>query len=282
MIRHRILTRTSSSAEEALLKCVAYFDNIQSGSGNAIKACDHIVDVRKQELKECKDDIRKAFVKLEKQQAALAGLIDNNSETHYNEWIRVTKKEGVGDHEASDIALNILNQVRSGELGNSAGDEPQEDTHSEAQDDSDEPDKGKQVKRTIADAIWRHREATHALRRLVRELLGRVRSLRYFENVRRSQQENLDFVIDCGRCGRKNVPREDISLVSSCGHMGCSTCVVECAKDDRCPLSKISECRIRAQQLNIVPAISLGTDDEIKDTHRHFGKKLEVVVDLIK
>lgn len=109
--------------------------------------------------------------------------------------------------------------------------------------------------------------------------MGCVRSYRYFENVRRSQQENLEFTIEYGRCGRKNVPREDISPLC---HMVYSSCVTECAKDDHCLLAKISECHTQPQQLNIVPADSLRTDDEIKDARQHFSKKLEVVVDLIK
>ena len=56
----------------------------------------------------------------------------------------------------------------------------------------------------------------------------------------------------------------------------------ECAIEEKCIVNRRSECTALAQLLNIVPATSLGTDDEIKDAKRHFGKKLELVVDLIK
>ncbi|KAG9044522.1 hypothetical protein FS837_008029 [Tulasnella sp. UAMH 9824] len=273
--------REAKSAEEALIKCVAYYDNVQSGEDNAMKACDYVVKVRKAELEDCQRDIYKTLQKLEKQRKALG---KTEQETHYQEWIRVTKSSGVGDHEATRIVLEIYEAARTGaawSVGGSAAKKGEKEEESTESSDEPRSKKGK-TDSSKADAIWEHRQTAHALRQLVRELIGRVRSYRYFGAVRDIQEEHVEFTIDCPRCGRKAVPRDEISLLSSCGHMGCSDCVKACTINEECVRAGTSECQASAQALNIVPASSLGTDDEIKDARRHFGKKLEVVVDLIK
>lgn len=244
-----------------------------------MKACDYVVKVRKEELEDCQREIYKTLVTLEKQRQALG----KSDDTHYAEWCRNTQKLGVGDHEATRIVREIYDHARKGKSWTPSGKKAKEDADSS---DDEAPAKGKKSFKNDADrndAIWEHREKTHYLRTLIRELIGRVRSYRYFEAVRDIQREHETFTVDCQGCGRKAVPKEEACLLSSCGHVGCGTCIRQaCQEREACFMTASSECQAPAQLLNVVTASSLGTDDEIKDAKRHFGKKLECVVDLIK
>ncbi|KAG8925515.1 hypothetical protein FRC02_009614 [Tulasnella sp. 418] len=262
--------KESKSAEEALLKCVAFYDNIQSGEDNAMKACDYVVKIRNKDLEECKQDILTTIRELEKQKRDLG---KQDEETHYGEWIRVTEKQGVGDHRATEIVLQLYDEAkRLGDIKKGK---------SKTQDEETKPKRKNAT--SLSDALWEHREKTHELRLLVKELLGRVRSLRYFEAVRDLQKENEVFLTDCsGGCGKTGLSKDQISLLSSCGHLGCHDCIRRCAIEEECVLKASGQCEMPAKLLNIVPGDSLGTDDEIKDASRQFGKKLEEVIDVIQ
>ena len=62
------------------------------------------------------------------------------------------------------------------------------------------------------ETIWEHREQTHTIRSLTKELFGRVRSLPYFTIVRDLQkQRNKSPVVSFPECGRERVPLESPS-----------------------------------------------------------------------
>lgn len=267
---------------------MAYYNNVQSGTDNAMKACDYVVKVRKEDLADCKKDIYKTLMRLERQRKGL-GSVDN--ETHYQEWIRVTKKSGLGDNDATTTVLDLYERARSGKAfsdGKAGAGNDKSGESSALSEDEDDDGEGSKKKKGKAkaggskeDRIWEHRETTHALRQLIREVVGRFRSSRYFEAVRDIQKDE-SFTTDCPKCGAVDVPRKNISLLSLCGHMGCSDCILRCAKDQVCVHGR-EKCQPQGlTKLHVVEADTLGTDDEVKDATRHFGKKLEAVVDLIQ
>lgn len=263
-----------------------------------MKACDYVVEVRREELEDCRKDVFKQLTKLEKQQKDL-GRTD--TETFYQEWLRNLKVNGVAnaDDETAAMVRELVECVKAKRpfpaMPVTKDDNGKKDASSE-EDDDDEVDedededgvkkkaKGKKAPSKDEDEsskIWTIRTNTHTLRAYVRELVGRVRSARYFEAVRDIQRENVHLKIDCPNC-KRTVERNSISLLSKCGHMGCESCVRSAALEGKCVKGREMCDPSGLTEGHIVSAATLGTDDVVKDAKREFGKKLEEVVRLIK
>ncbi|KAG7093640.1 hypothetical protein E1B28_007303 [Marasmius oreades] len=249
----------SQSAEEALLKRCSHFD-LETTNENAMKACDVIVKARQKQLDQCKSELLeaiKAGVQREKKLKRTGG------ESMFNEWARVCRSEGVEDEDATTIVVGLINQAQVPPARKI------------------EKDEGKQLTEKEKAEAWEHREKTHEIRRLTKELVGRVRSLRYFTIVRDLQkQRETPSKLSCPRCKRDGLLVEETSILSSCGHSGCIECVKACAEKEECV---DASCRSAARVINIVHADTLGVDDVERDGRgKHFGKKLEKVIHLIK
>ncbi|KAM5536639.1 hypothetical protein V8D89_009734 [Ganoderma adspersum] len=89
--------------------------------------------------------------------------------------------------------------------------------------------------------------------------------------------------MDCPTCERDRVPAGEIAVLSSCGHTGCYACVIACAGREECVYARSGACRAAARKLNVVRGDTLGVDVEARDGRgKHYGRKLEQVIDLIK
>lgn len=110
---------------------------------------------------------------------------------------------------------------------------------------------------------WEIRACVGRCRTLVKELVGRYRSQRYFEAVR-DVQANLD-----------NAKSSNVAISSACGHTGSRTEVAAAAKLNKCIEPS---CSAHLQSTNIVTADSLGVDA----VSGNFGVKLETLVDLVE
>ncbi|PRP86950.1 DNA repair protein rad8, partial [Planoprotostelium fungivorum] len=253
----------SDSAEEALLKRCSHFDLDVADAENAMKECEVIVQHRKKQLEACRKDVQRQLEKLLDMQKGLKG----ESDTMFLEWQRVIKQEGVGDRDATTEVVRLMEKVGI----NMTKIKPV-------------PEKRVEISKEKNEKIYDVRQETHVLRSLVKELTARVRSLRFFTAVRDMQgQGKTKPVVDCPKCGTKSVELEEISLLSSCGHMSCHKCVTECAAQEICPHSLSGGCSCGARAYNIVKATTLGEDDVERDGKgRHFGRKLETVMDLIR
>ncbi|KAF8637647.1 hypothetical protein AX17_002715 [Amanita inopinata Kibby_2008] len=252
----------SKSAEEALLKRCSHFE-VNTTNENAFKACDVIVRERQKQMDQCKAELLKAIkagVMREKK------LGYTGSESMFNEYIRVTRMEGVDDKDATELIVGLLDEADA--------------THAKAKGKNRDVNLTEKVKA----AAWEHREKTHEIRRLTKELVGRVRSLRYFTVVRDLQKQREEPPeVTCPRCRRDRVPVEEIAVLSSCGHMGCLTCVKTCAEKEECVYAASGACKSAARVINVVKGDTLGVDDEERDGRgKHFGKKLEEMVRLLK
>ncbi|PPQ98930.1 hypothetical protein CVT24_003557 [Panaeolus cyanescens] len=252
----------SKSAEEALLKRCSHFD-LETSNDNALKACDIIVRERKKQLDDCKKELLKALQAGVKREKSLG---NTGQESMFVEYLRISQTEGFDDKEATEMVCELV--LEAGANIPRSKMKPQDVQLSE---------------KTKA-LVWEHREKTHEIRRLTKELVGRVRSLRYFEVVRKLQKQQLASVKeDCPACGRENIPIEEVAVLSSCGHVGCITCVTSCAEKEECVFAQSGACKSAARVLNVVKGVTLGVDDETRDGKgRHFGMKLEKVVNLIK
>ncbi|KAG7445040.1 uncharacterized protein BT62DRAFT_1007412 [Guyanagaster necrorhizus] len=251
----------SKSAEEALLKRCSHFD-LETSNENAMKACDVIVGERQKQLDECKADLLKAVKDGVKREKALSNV---GSESMFHEWIRVCRSEGVDDKEATEMVIELLDEAGVGVVKGKA---KREDVN---------------LSEKTKAQVWEHREKTHEIRRLTKELVGRVRSLRYFTVVRDLQkQQEEPPVVNCPKCERQNLLIGDVAVLSSCGHMGCLECVRTSAEQEECIYAASGACKSAARVLNVVKADTLGVDDEGRDGQgKHFGMKLEKVVNLI-
>ncbi|KAF8446480.1 hypothetical protein BGX38DRAFT_1271075 [Terfezia claveryi] len=156
-----------------------------------------------------------------------------------------------------------------------------DDLDDDASPTSDFPDEPL-IPKTRDEKLQLLRDNTHNVKRLQKEMVGRVRSLRYFKLVRDLQQSILTHTqthVSCPGCSRTNLPASDIAVLSSCGHMGCYDCLISSAQKEEC----ISPgCEAAARILNVVKGDSLGVEDERDGVGRRWGIKLEKVVKLIK
>ena len=277
----------SDSAEEALLKRCSHFDldfTAHKNSDNAPKQCDVIVSERTKQLKECKEEL--CLVLKEAHQLHGTIVKENEDETHYERWLRVTKETGVGDADATSqirdliqaaANLKVTSKVASPKKAKAAQKLKRviddEDDEMDGTDDAN-------TRKSNADLLWDLREKTHRLRKLEKELVGRVRSLRYFEGVRDLQKSKgvLPFK-SCPVCFRSIDSLSDISILSSCGHTACHACLASSASDETCP---IEGCRVAAVVSSVIRATTLGEEDTDRATGRHFGIKLEEVMKLIE
>lgn len=267
----RYLNDHYRTAEEALLKRCSHFDldtSEDNSKENAMQACEIIVKDRTKQLDDCKDELLQELEKGVKREKKIGKL---NEESMFQEYARVTRLEGVGDHEATKVVKALLDTAEVPVL---------------AANYWKNKAKGKEenLSNTTKDLIWEHREQTHNIRKLTKELVGRVRSRRYFTVVRDLQKHReAPPKISCPGCGRDEVPMNEVAVLSSCGHTGCMTCVRQSADREECVYAASGKCMAAARVLNIVKGETLGVDDEARDGRgKHFGKKLEMVIDLIK
>ncbi|TFK29687.1 DNA repair protein rad8 [Coprinopsis marcescibilis] len=255
----------SKTAEEALLKRCSHFElDTSKSNDNATKACDVIVKERTKQLNECKASLLKALKEGSGREKALPHV---SQESMFNEYIRICRTEGVDDDEATQVVVELLDEAGLGNPKQPKG---------KIQD--------QQLSEKVKEKVWEHREKTHEIRRITKELTGRIRSLRYFTVVRDIQkQKDRRKPVHCPVCDNKAVPLSDVAVLSSCGHEGCMECMRKCAEKEECVYAASGKCKSAARVLNIVKADTLGVDDEKRDNKsKHFGQKLEKIINLIK
>ncbi|KAF9815099.1 hypothetical protein IEO21_04796 [Rhodonia placenta] len=261
----------SSTAEEALLKRCSHFELETSDKENAMKACEVIVEERTKQLENCKTELLKKLGEALKMEKKIGKLSD---ESLFQEYVRVTRNEGVGDHDATEQAQVLLDKANV----------PRSLKSATNQAERNKGKKDEHLSNSTKELIWEHREQTHEIRRLTKELTGRVRSLRYFTAVRDLQrQADTPATVSCPMCEQDSVPIEEVAVLSSCGHMGCLKHVMECAEREECVYAASGACNAAARVLNVVRGSTLGVDDEARDGRgKHYGLKLEQVIHLIR
>jgi len=266
--RLRALLGASGSAEEALLKRCSHYD-LAGSTTSAEAACESIIGVRQEQLDECKKELRES---IEQAKIMREGIVkkdasyQTDTEEPFMRWIRsleLSGEEGCGDEEAAAILRNLLAEAGVEKIAQKA-------KQNAAANNQKKDSEGLLAQK------WELREHVHGLRRLQKELVGRVRSLRYFVGVRDLQQRAVD--VSCPACKIPITSKENIALLSCCGHMGCQRCLVEFADKQECPTSG---CNAPARLSSVVKANSLGTDQEYEAAGK-FGTKLSKVVEKIK
>lgn len=230
-----------------------------------MKACDIIVQQRKEQQEECVKDLRTSLKTALSQEKDIGPVFE---ESPFREYVRICRTEGVDDKEASEIVVSLLDEAGAGDSKGKAKQKGKEETVSEKK----------------REAMWAHREHTHYIRKVTKELVARVRSHRYFTVVRDFQkQREIPLSISCPKCKKEKVPVDEVAVLSTCGHAGCLNCVRECAEQEACVYAAQGDCKSAARLLNVVKGSTLGIDDDARDgKDKHYGRKLEEAIELIK
>jgi len=126
-------------------------------------------------------------------------------------------------------------------------------------------------------ARWGIREhvndPNNSMRKLTEELVGRVRSLRFFRSVRDMQQMVSTDEVPCLVCSAESgapakggkrkggadvgKPKSESGLLSTCGHIGCLDCLKRYAAHTECG---VPGCECPARFSSVISAQSLGTE----------------------
>ena len=157
-----------------------------------------------------------------------------------------------------------------------------ERTKSDSSDDASKISTTKKVKKeTKNDKAWELREHTHQLIALQKELVGRERSLRFFQSVRDLQSASKTDRVKCNICSEK-VYKSKAGLLSTCGHFGCLTCLEENAFKQACG---VIGCNCAQRNTSVVSAMSLGTEGDsqgkVNKQTSVIGKHGSKLIDLV-
>ena len=260
--RLRDMLGASGSAEEALLKRCAHYD-LAGNTQSAEAACHEVCKIREEQLEGCEADLAKAVEKAYDMRDTILAKDPSFDNERLKKWQHALKsegEEGCGDVEAKDKLCALIDSIEGGPR----------------------PIKKKMLAKKTAAATeelnaekWDLREHVHHLRRLQKELIGRVRSLRYFTAVRDMQQGTTK--VTCPACGAGQGAQE-WAIMSCCGHQGCYTCLIEHTERQECPMTG---CKAPARTSSVVKAGTLGCDEEHAAGGK-YGTKLREIVERIE
>ncbi|EIW68043.1 hypothetical protein TREMEDRAFT_69535 [Tremella mesenterica DSM 1558] len=269
----------SKTAEEALLKRCCHFTldltDKKRDARSAQEACDHISGARSSQLEGCERDLTASVntavgLHLYIRRKGFFGKNDDDRQ-HFKEFVDFSfdQTQHLGDKEAAQRLIHVLEKCGFKE----GGVFPTETADGKAP----KLEKGAKVE----DVKWQLREQTHLLRRLAKELVARVRSLRFFDVVRKLQKagEAAKTVLESSTCPHKpsTHPNVEMAVLSCCGHVACFQCMSHAADSQKCVNG--TNCGAAVRHTNIVKVSSLGIEGELSSGR--YGAKLQRLVDLI-
>jgi SNF2 family DNA or RNA helicase len=121
------------------------------------------------------------------------------------------------------------------------------------------------------------RDHLHLVRSSSQELCGRIRSLRYIEEIRRFQKNDTDF--RCSKCAKKGLKVDEVGVLSKCGHVGCLECLKTQAAEGKC--INENSCSAIINSAHVVSSADFGLEHE-DFSGGEYGKKLTAVVEKVK
>lgn len=245
--------------EEALLKRCSHFtpSNLSIDQQNALQACEVVLNERRRQYENLvtilKKDIRRA--KSLRQQCEDVG-------GHYDGWVSTIKSNSIGDPEANKVLEDVI--ATADRSKGSSHDSEEEETFSTKQQEL--------------------RELTNHLRGLSKELVSRQRSLRFFAIVQQLQLSAPGSDLSpkgqtCSGCGNDNVDPASLWLLTLCGHTACDRCMADAEVKGNCVKA---HCTAPISESSRVRAIELCEKEEARLSGRHYGRKLEAIVNLVK
>ncbi|GAA6033422.1 hypothetical protein JCM8097_006743 [Rhodosporidiobolus ruineniae] len=265
----------SATPDEALLKRCSHFsldlpeDKLKGGE--APDVCKFIGGLRKQELEKCTQQLKEDIATLAymHRKAVSDGYYAArpNDQRSFQNWVDELKT-GFGDKEADEMIRGLarVSGIEDGKI--LASSHVSFKTTRGRVNEFIKPrvTSGKRKQEEdewIAEHTLKIRVLTGELRTLAKELMGRLRSLRYFKAVRK--------VI----VSTEADANDGHAILSCCGHEGPVDKVLALANSGKC-IDK--SCRAQVQMHNVLCGADLGSDR----TSGHFGYKLETLITLIK
>mmetsp|Transcript_5343 Transcript_5343/g.5881 ORF Transcript_5343/g.5881 Transcript_5343/m.5881 type:complete len:626 (-) Transcript_5343:87-1964(-) len=296
----------SKTAEEALLKCCAHF-NITGDSSTALNTLEEIIKCRKAEKDGLEETIITSVEEAIRQQ--------NGIEREQSGWITLKKAQGKGEilnalaryfsqvatsdsvpHGADiEIGERIKELVAQAKKEVIANRDEIEIVYAHYSNENHDDEKAKKRKVTAGDKrkgindedtdtfiarIFgmkkKLRDDVTYIQGLGKELCGRVRSLRYIEEIRRFQQDKSH--IKCIGCDT-NIKIPEAALLSCCGHVGCHKCIISKAQKESCV---VPSCTARVSGAHVVRStnFTVNSTDESRDVED--GSKLTKMIQTIQ
>ncbi|GAA5978213.1 hypothetical protein JCM5350_002229 [Sporobolomyces pararoseus] len=282
----------SKTPEEALLKRCSHFtldlDEAELFDSNVESVCDFILRKRELQLADCQEQFKRKIAScaymhrwIEEQDWSDDKKL--NLTPHFINTLTVLFNSGYGDREGNECLRGIAAACgcrwdAEKEVA-SVSRSPPKDAPKPMTKDVEALHAKKGAKESLEEyavaKILLLRTASLELRRLGSELVGRYRSARYFECVRKYVRK-----IDKKKDGDKGEeeeerPSADFAVLSCCGHSGTKDEIQQAVRDGRCV---DPDCLASVSSQYILDAEALGTD-----VHSgNFGHKLETLVTLIK
>jgi SNF2 family DNA or RNA helicase len=283
--RMQRILEDSESGEEALLKCCSHFN--MSSSLIALETVNDIIELRTTEKNRLETEMTQSLAAAFRHRER---IFKHHSRLHKRCWSTITAT-GKGDvHDAlrvfleevetmksvihgadTEINKNICLQVKNGEELSSSV-KGASCTYFESHNDS-----GKSIdETTLFEMKLALRNHMHVVRSLTKELCGRIRSLRYIENIRQFQLNEKAF--QCALCEEVITDSShSIGVLSCCGHAGCINCLHSCASEGKCV---IPDCSARVSLEHIASTDRLGVGNNVGSGR--YGRKLTAVVQKVQ
>lgn len=285
--RMQQILQESTSAEEALLKCCCHFNMSSSESGSsAMETIKDIIDHRRKQkdslvtslVRQIADAYRMQHKILLEQPGWLSETATGKGEvpSALKQYLQaVDKKESVTHGADEEVHSAIDEIVQKAEAA--FREEPNACVEGfEDMLPTDHDDNADTLLQLLFPMKLCLRNHMHYVRSTGKELCGRIRSLRYVEWIHKFQTS--ESVFDCAHCPRKGISTKEVGVLSSCGHIGCLTCLENSASEEKC--IEYPQCQARVNRAHIVKSTFFG--EHVKDkSGGKFGKKLTTIVEKV-
>lgn len=189
--------------------------------------------------------------------------------------LKYNKGKGKADEEAEFSASDAEKDT---------GDDAEDDAMDDDLPDSNDPRAFKIAPGDHSKFVQTLRILTGHLRVLAKELISRVRALRFLETVKRLQlwqSEDHGEAVRCQSCPDQALNRKDpnpsnIRVLGICGHVACMKCLIRQDRNGHC---LVEDCKAPAEQHHIHRAQDFNRKD---DLNVRYGAKLDAIIGLIK
>lgn len=240
----------SSTAGEALIKSASHFtvNDTNMNFPSAVSVLQYLIKIRKSQYSTICADFQAKAAKNKAVQVAL-----KEECPQYDASARSIKTLGAGDKVAA-LEMKRLYLEVTGKPENSSLLRPKDRI-----------------------TVKNLRELVNNLDKVRDNMVKAIRGLRFLESV-------LSFVgeeILCGVCGTAGLSPEDASVLVTCGHIICHTCLMGDATGNADESCRVPSCLGNSTSHQIIPASEFLHCHNTTTSTSYSGKKLENVVDLI-
>lgn len=263
LIRLDEMITSSRSPEEALLKRCTVFE-IQNADGNQqeIDALQMMIQTRQAEFGQHRDNF---FIEMGKAAGMQHRCGDGDEEERYPKWLRLLKMNSYGDGKGTKAILDMIK-------------DPQHKLGPPVIRKRDTKKQRKDLEKEVKEL----REQLDTLHKMTIQYIGRMRTLRFFTQLKLFQQwscaisEREPLTAPC--CEKEFDSLEDLRVLALCGHTMCTECLFSPRHRNTCAFDG---CTGEALEFHAIDARDLLSRKPTVPGPRHFGTKIEDLVGLV-